>query len=212
MAEVLRFGSLVRHFLEVKFLFGLHYAELRCYFAVSEACWRDLANSDETWWDQLDQEKRNVQKISETLTKNSLVLGTVVKICQDPFFLFWTVSVSVMSEGDRQESTATNSFMPPRLATVSALPARYEDRAGHLTLSWAPVVLVCFDSALNLIGYPFGYYFWMVFGRGYVPRFRILLYRLWTFICKTLHRQRPSRLIESQLWPARFGAEKSKYR
>ena len=48
MAEVLRFGSLVRHFLEVKFLFGLHYAELRCYFAVSEACWRDLANSDET--------------------------------------------------------------------------------------------------------------------------------------------------------------------
>ena len=78
-----------------------------------------------------------------------------------------------MSEGDRQESTATNSFMPPRLATVSALPARYEDRAGHLTLSWAPVVLVCFDSTLNLIGYPFGYYFWMVFGRGYVPRFCI---------------------------------------
>ena len=56
-------------------------------------------------------------------------------------------------------------YMPPRLATV-----RYEDRVGHLTLSWATCCFSLFDGTLNLIGYTLGCYFWMVSGRDYIPR------------------------------------------
>ena len=65
MAEVLRvlevcFGTSW----SISSCHGLHFAELRCYFAVSEACWRDLANirmrPHGANWDQ--QEKRSVQK------------------------------------------------------------------------------------------------------------------------------------------------------
>ena len=93
--------------------------------------------------------------------------------------------------------------MPPRLATV-----RYEDRAGHLTLSWATCCFSVFwrYSQLDWVCT------WMLFLDGiwsWLHTLIALCYCVSCELCKTLHRQRSSGLIESQPMANSFRGLKS---
>ena len=156
--SIARFGSLLRHFLEHKFLSWPSFRWAEVLLCGQRGMLERLGKySDETSWSQLGPARE--EKCSETLIKNSLVLRTVIDVLNS--FSFRYVEGGPWGKYRNQFVYICRQGWP--LSDMKTELGTWHFRG-------QPVVLVFFDGTLNLIGYTLGCYFWMVSGRGYIPR------------------------------------------